>query len=158
MRHYQRIVGDHPDVEFPLAIGWDFVQGVPASVTDFEGEKAARDVESECDLLSFATTHGPESTPSDVHNTTLCTNVLQRAAVALALTGQERAGLLPQTLVSLEAQQHKKSTDLTNKYLEPLSLKERIFLLRAVGGYSLKEINLAERRRRVQIVLDWTYR
>jgi hypothetical protein len=150
MRHYQRIVGDHPDVEIPLAIGWDFVQGAPVSMNDFEGEKAARDKESECDIFPFATTHGPESTHSG-------TNVLQLAA-ALALTDPKRAGLLPQTPASLEAQQHKNSTDLTNKYLEPISLKERIFLLRTVGGYSLKEINLAERRRRVQIVLEWTYR
>lgn len=160
MRHYQRIVGDHPDVETPLAIGWEFVQGPPVSVNDLEEQKAARKIDCERDLrLPFTTTHGKVVTtgllePSRLSSYPTSPKMLQRAA---AFSESVRAGLL--THSNPWTAQHKNSSDeIANKYLEPISLKERIFLLQIVGGYSLEQIHQAERRRRVQIVLEWAYR
>ena len=159
MRHYQRIVGDHPDVEIPLAIGWEFVQGTPMSVNELEEQKEDRKAQIQLDLrLPFPTTHGNVSSGllersrlSNYTTTTTSPKMLHRAA---AFSDTVRAGLLSKPL----AAQRIDSTYITNKYLEPMSLKERIFLLRTIGGYSLEQIYQAERRRRVQIVLEWAYR
>jgi hypothetical protein len=161
MRHYQRIVGDHPDVEIPLAIGWEFVQGTPLSVDDLQEQKEARKVAVNCERelrLPFTTTHGNLISgllePSRRSSyTTTSPKVLHRAT---AFSESVRAGLLAHSKPF--AARLKDSSDMANKYLEPISLKERIFLLRTVGGYSLEQIRQEERRRRVQIVLEWAYR
>lgn len=169
MRHYQRIVGDHPDLEIPLAIGWEFVQGPPLSVHELEEQKETRKANALRDLrLPFPTTHGNvnnsgglwESSRLSSHTTTTSNTIVSPPKVlhrAPAFSDSGRAGLLANNK-ALAAAQHMDSADITSKYLEPISVKERIFLLQTVGGYSLEQIHQAERRRRVQIVLEWAYR
>lgn len=42
IRLFDRIVGDHPDVRNgpPLGIGWDYVQGTPLDLDDYENDKS----------------------------------------------------------------------------------------------------------------------
>jgi len=185
MRHYQRIVGDHPDVEIPLAIGWEFLQAPAVPVAEFEGQKeqaraVGDDDDERCDggkkkelQLPFNTTHAInimeplepsrlDSPPPAANNNNNNKNhhnkkakALQRAA---AFTENVRTGLLTHNHKPSSTALHKNSTELADKYLEPISMKERVFLLQTVGGLSLKQIHQAERRRRVQIVLEWAYR
>jgi len=154
-REYRRIVGDHPDVEIPLAIGWEYVQDPIVSVDTFQEEKQLREKQFEKELqLPFTTTHpgviGPMGS-SRLSSSPPAPNrkgskVLQRAA---AFTENVRAGVVT----------HNKGIDsIQPKYLEPISQKERVFLLKKVSGLSLKDIHQAERRRRVQMVHEWAYR
>jgi hypothetical protein len=49
-------------------------------------------------------------------------------------------------------------TCCNNNCLEPVSIGERIHLLQHVSGYRLSDIYREERRRRMQIVMEWLYR
>jgi hypothetical protein len=135
MRVYNRIVGDIPDVEVPLAIGWKFVQYPAVSVDEIELEKQLE--------LSKEELHKPTSTvhyPAGIDSSPFDDNEEECTAVKTWKPASRGVDLRS-----------------SSKYLEPLTLTERRQVLMA-AGLSLREINQQERRRRVQIIMEWAYR
>ena len=141
-RVYKRIVGDHPCTEIPLSISWEYTEGPRVSVATQESETQIQKPKE----LQSSVTPAPEPTllkpiPGTTHESPgPAMKILKRVAAA--------------------ATTHHKSANITNKsnLIEPISLEERVYLLRSVSGYTLVEIQRAERRRKVQAMMEWAYR
>lgn len=136
-RVYKRIVGDHPCTEIPLSISWEYEEGPMVSVSTHETEML---VQKAKELLCRVT---PASEP-------------------MSGTTHESAGSAIKILkrVASAATTHHKTTNTTSNsnLIEPVSLDERVHLLRIVSGYTLVEIQQAERRRKMQAMMEWAYR
>jgi len=180
LRYYQRIVGDHPDVEIPLGIGWKYNIQPIMTVDAFEAAKeqlrhvlsfeeakeqlrqlAASSLEtsSAAPPQPFKTTHAivEPLKPSSLSN---LDNIIHNNKSSN--TNKLHRGTAFSEHSAVRASKPATSTTSTltepSKYLEPVTLKERVFLLKHRGGYTLQEIHRADRRRRVQMVLEWAYR
>jgi hypothetical protein len=136
IRECNRIVGDHPDLEIPLAIGWKYVDRPLMKVDEYEVARYARD-------LARGDQPGKcLSTPHTVH----------------PLKDPKNVGKVLRRCTAFHENDHATSGGGCSKCLEPVSIGERIHLLQKVSGYRLSDINREERRRRMQIVMEWLYR
>lgn len=143
-----RIVGDHPDTEIPLAIGWEFVDEPSIPVDEFELEKLTRKMNQRSeDLVDMCTlpTKQSELPQNRAHSSGLEMN---KKTLRKAMAFAESSHTMKCSEVSSQSKDD----------LEPVSMEERVHLLKHVAGYTRSKINREERRRRMQIMMEWTYR
>lgn len=172
IRSYERIVGDHPDVEIPLAIGWKYhMDSKIVTVESFEENKrklkqVVVDLETK-DSVPFTTC---DSTILDFHNTCKITKksfqddrIEGVPKFAITTIGAVRNATTTTNnkirTVTKQNNCYNKNIEIAScKHLEPVPFQGRVHLLKSIGGYTLSELYQAERRRRLQMVLEWSYR
>jgi hypothetical protein len=216
-RTCNRIVGDHPDCEIPLAIGWNYSDdgdgspGGPRPVTVDRFEQNKRDRNQLFRECRSRDQHRYERDPAFDHLVERRDPVLADSIGSEAATSKQRSAVLrradalverindhilvrafmkrplsdppsPATTTTCTSSSSSLSWTTTTPlggqsrmlgtgakvtagntttfkyYLEPLSIQERVRLLRVVGGMSTVQINRDERRRKVQIIMEWAYR
>lgn len=143
-RVFSRVVGDHPDTEIPLAIGWEFADRPSIPVEDFEQEKQTRKMieRIEDSEACKPTKQGKQPPQNGISGPETSKKKLKRAGAF-----SETSHAVTKSEISSQSED-----------LEPISMEERVHLLKRVAGYTRPEINREERRRRMQIMMEWTYR
>jgi hypothetical protein len=137
-RVYKRIVGDHPHTEIPLSISWEYAERPSVAVSTFESEKEIRKLaepKMETKMVPKIP-KGIKTSPGSVM-------------------------VSPKRGSSMINAAHRSSTSImmnNNSMIEPISVGERVQLLKNVSGYTNTEIQQAERRRKVQAMMEWAYR
>jgi hypothetical protein len=125
VRSYEVILGDNPDCSFPLSLGWKYNEGNRVDVNTYESERQPR--------------RGPKPPVAPVEPD-LNTMHIGQVLDPLFLNTNRRIPGNP--------------VDYASSTMVPLMLHERRLRLRA-QGHSEQRLRQQERKRRVQLMLEW---
>jgi hypothetical protein len=128
VRTYEVILGDNPDCSFPLSLGWKYSTAHKADVNTYEDEQQ------------------PKRTPKPR---------LQVASIEPDLNTMHIGQVLDPLFLTTKTRTQDNAVDYASSTIAPLTLHERRLRLRA-QGHSEQSLRQQERKRRVQLALEWS--
>ena len=128
VRTYELILGDNPDSSFPLSLGWKYNEA------------------DKMDLDTYQEGHQPKRPPK----------VQQEPPIGPDLNTLHLGQVLDPTLFTTSKRIPDNAVDYASSAMVALTLQERHLRLRA-QGFSEQSLRQQERRRRVQLALEWSF-